>query len=324
LLLPCPSAWAQQPTAAERQAQEKFQQGLDQMRARNFEQACALLEQSLALNKDITTQFRLGECYEMIGRTASAWRQFDEVAQLAELAELRAKRRLAAEKATAIATKLMKVRLDLAVEAQRIVGLTVTLDGEPYPESRWGFPFRLDPGSHRFAASAPGYRDWQQEFRITQEGKTKVITLPALQPAEPGSEQAEPEEESEEPDAPAPEGEGSLLGPVGLGIAGAGVVALVIGVGVGVAGKSRFDDAVASSSCDEARGVCNQDGLDEQDSALLMGDVATALVIVGGVATMTGLVLGIVALTGSGDEPADTATLSLSVKPGALSLEGTF
>ena len=128
------------------------------------------------------------------------------------------------------------------------------------------------------------------------------------------------------PPEPPPEGEGSVLGPVGLIVGGVGIAAMAAGVGIGVAAGSAYDDAV-QSHCDEAREVCTQTGLDEQESARTMAHAATAVFVIGGVATATGLVLWLVAPSSSSDElegTASPATIGVSVAAGGLFAKGTF
>ncbi len=329
------SAWAQPSSAAE-QAAAKFQQGMEQMRARNFERACQLLEQSQTLSSEMATQFRLAECYQEIGRRASAWRSFREIAAQAERAAMADRQRLATERAQALEPDLSKLRLVVADEAKAIPGLRVSLDGQPFAASNWGTAYPVDPGSHSFAASAPGYLPWGQQVEVSKRGETIDIALPVLQPVpkdEPAPAVAAlpgPPEPVAPPVSPAPQpppdDQGSALGTAGIVVGAVGIVAMGAGVGFAVAAKSDYDDAV-ESHCDEARGFCTQTGLDEQESARAMGNVATAVFVVGGVAAATGLVLWLVAPSDSTDEPEGTAapaSLGVSVSAGGLLATGTF
>ena len=85
LLCSAPLAIASaQGTAADKAlAESLFDRGLTLMRQGQFAEACAQLEQSEAIERGIGTMLYLGECYEKLGRTASAWATFREAASAA-------------------------------------------------------------------------------------------------------------------------------------------------------------------------------------------------------------------------------------------------
>ena len=67
-------------------AEALFEQGRDAMRSGAYTKACLMFEESYRLVHGDGTKFNLGECYEKVGRTASAWAAFRDVAATSKLA----------------------------------------------------------------------------------------------------------------------------------------------------------------------------------------------------------------------------------------------
>src|SRR6476620_2846381 len=73
-------AHAQEGGDARAAAQALFDSARTLMAQGNFNDACPKLEESQRLDPGVGTQFNLAVCYEAIGRNASAWSLFLEVA----------------------------------------------------------------------------------------------------------------------------------------------------------------------------------------------------------------------------------------------------
>src|SRR4249919_971457 len=69
-------AGAQTSASDKAMAEHLFDRGLALMRQGQFSEACTQLEQSEAIERGIGTLLYLAECYEKLGRTASAWAMF--------------------------------------------------------------------------------------------------------------------------------------------------------------------------------------------------------------------------------------------------------
>src|SRR5688500_5523674 len=75
---------AAQASASDKAAAEAlFDQGLRLMKQNSFSEACPKLEESNRIDPAVGTLLYLGECYERVGKTASAWATFREAASLA-------------------------------------------------------------------------------------------------------------------------------------------------------------------------------------------------------------------------------------------------
>src|SRR5262245_35365409 len=82
--LALPSLAGAQSTAGDKaMAESLFDRGLQLMRDGKYPEACSQLEQSQSIERGIGTLLYLGECYEKLGRTASAWATFREASSAA-------------------------------------------------------------------------------------------------------------------------------------------------------------------------------------------------------------------------------------------------
>ena len=86
----CVGAGAQAQGSADQKAAAEalFDKGLAAMKQGEYAQACAFLEQSQSVERGIGTMLYLAECYEKLGRTASAWAMFREAASAAKAARI--------------------------------------------------------------------------------------------------------------------------------------------------------------------------------------------------------------------------------------------
>lgn len=110
-----------------------------------------------------------------------------------------------------------------------------------------------------------------------------------------------------------------MRGPLGLVIAGVGVVGLGVGTFLGLSAKSTFDDSDAHCNAD---GQCDQTGVDLRSDAVDGGNLATIVFVGGGVLAAAGVVLWATAPS----EPETTGAQSLRVvaSPAGLRFDGTF
>ena len=69
-------------------AQALFDEAMRLMKADQNAAACPKLEESQRLDPGMGTEFRLAECYEKVGKLASAWAKFVSVADSAAVARM--------------------------------------------------------------------------------------------------------------------------------------------------------------------------------------------------------------------------------------------
>jgi hypothetical protein len=327
LFLLTQTAAAQQPTSNKIAAEALFDRGLQLMQQGDFAEACTQLEQSQALESGIGTMLYLAECYERLGRIASAWALFREASSAARAEGQSERAQTGASRAAALEARLPK--LTVKVDSHALVpGFEVQRDGQPIATSLYGVEVPIDPGEHRVDARAPGKLPWSQTVRAA-EGAVASVEVPALQdaPHAPGASAAPASSESSaqlQLTENSNSSDGGSQPLVGIIVGAAGIVAIGVGTIFGASAMSKKDDADArcaaagtpGDACADARGV-ELNG-EAQDAATL----ANVFVIGGAALAITGVVLYLTAPS----EEAGAAHLALRSSGVAttVSLEGAF
>jgi hypothetical protein len=248
-------------------AETLFKDAITLMEAGNDVKACPKLEESQKLDPAPGTLMYLGECYDRIGRVASAWAAFNSAASAAAAARQSGRVTTANQRAKQIAPKVPKLAIVVPADAMA-AGLTITRDGTQVGEAGFGASVAVDPGEHVIEATAPGRRTWSHSITAAPNGETTTVTVPTLAVA-PTAEGGEGGSGVHGPSigpgagTPTPEGSadssvlvaGAVVGGVGL----AGLVVAAITGGVLASKKSDIDAACPDK-------VCSAEGRDLIDS----------------------------------------------------------
>jgi hypothetical protein len=234
-------------------AQALFDEAKRLMADGKYPEACPKLEESQRLDPGIGTQFNLATCYEALGRTASAWSLFLEVAGAAKAAGQTEREKVARQRAAAIEPKLM--RLAIAVPEGAPADLQVSRDGVPVGKAQWGTPVPVDPGKHEVTASAKGPLAFRASVELTDPGASETVTiqleapstLPAVGPRE--DEVRGPAE----PDAAKTKRRSTGMMVTGIVLGSAGLLASVSGlVVVGVCSRNEAGESGSvGEDCDD-------------------------------------------------------------------------
>jgi hypothetical protein len=283
-------------------AEAAFLQGRGLMKAKKYVEACTAFEKSQQLDAEFGTEYNLARCYEQVGRLASAWTAYRELAQR----DTNPGRRTdSARRASGLAPRLTKLLVSVR---DPVDGLVVTRNGEVVTASV-GIESPVDPGDYEIAASAPGYAAWSIKVSAAKEGGTVQVTVPALDkktaaPPPPPDKVVppRPHHTTPLPGGPAVVGKtssGSSGKVIGLSVGGAGVLATGVGLYFGYRASSKWSDAQAlcpgpsGAECPDAATKTMADDL--SSSAKTAGNVSTVLVGVGVAAVATGVVLYVTA-----------------------------
>ena len=285
-------------------AQALFDQARSLMQQNRYAEACPKFEESQRLDPALGTSINLAHCWEHLGRTASAWSKFLEVADAALAAGHSEHEQVARARADRLRPRLSKLIISVP-RAHRLAELEVRRDGILIGNAQLESPVPLDPGLHRIEARAPGRETWRTEIRLGAESDEKRVAVPLLAPVAASQEQQQ---------------DGSWMRPGGLAAAGAGVVAIGVGSYFGLRALDLHDESEAQG-CDE-NDVCEPDALATRQRAITAGNTATVLFIAGGVLLSGGVVLY---LFGSSDSSRAGAQVSatLGTRP-ALTVAGRF
>jgi hypothetical protein len=218
------SAAAQTDSAA---ARALFSEGRQLMGAEKYAEACPKFEESLRLDPGMGTQFNLAHCWEKLGRTASAWAMFLDVAAAARAGNQPQRETAAKERAAALEPKLTRLRV---VVPEPAPDSKIFRDDQEIGKAAWGTAMPVDPGSHLIRVTAPGKQDWTQDVNVPTTSRTFSVTVPPLEDTPHAAKVAVPTSKTED----VVSDRGSPADRGGGGGGGTNVAALVIG-GVGVA-----------------------------------------------------------------------------------------
>jgi serine/threonine-protein kinase len=280
-------------------AEMLFDRGLSLMRQGQYAEACDELERSQAVDAGIGTMLYLAECYEKLGRTASAWALFREAASAARN-EGQTER---AKQGTARADRLEPVLSKLTINVPSpVTGLQVLRNGQPVSSSVYGTAVPMDPGEQRFEARAPGYVPWIVTVNLPGNGASLSVDVPALTPlpaspapqpsaaTPPAPAPATPSTPStRELTAPTPPRHSSVQGPVGLVLGGVGIVGVGIGSIFGARAISKNN--AADDACPGGHCPAGSQGKQLDDQAHDAATLANVFVIGGAVLLVGGAVL---------------------------------
>ena len=301
-----PHARAQDATDTDRKATATalFHAGRELVAEDRAAEACPKFEESYRLFEANGTLINLADCYEQIGKTASAWLTFREVAQKSRRDGQDARADVADDRAHELERRLTKLLVRVGPNAG-VAGLVVERDGVELGRAALDVPVPVDPGPHRIAARAPGHAPWETTVRAEGEGATVELSLPALMPS--GAPVPLPADEA--PTEPRP-----WQAPMGIALFALGGAGVVAGVALGGAAKAKADGAECS---DDDR--CTPAGLETRNEAVTLGNVGTGIGIAGAVLGGLGITLW---LTAPGDDP--EPAVSLGIGAGGVSARGSF
>jgi hypothetical protein len=249
-----------------------FEEGLKLFDAGKTHEACERFEASFRIDPALGTLQNLATCHEQDGKTATAYREFLDLAEQAKKAGAGQKAReiLGRQRAEALTSKLSKILIQAKPGANVV---EVRLDGTLVDLAAWGVAFPVDPGRHALVFSAPGRVASTQEINLAAAPGVTTVDLPHL--------------EDVPPPPPTPVASPSPLRPIGIAVGSAGLVGLVLS---GVFGGLTF--AKRDAAAPHCSGMyCDPEGLGLQSSAHGFATASTTTFVLGLAATGTGVFL---------------------------------
>jgi hypothetical protein len=290
-----------------------------------FTDACAKFAESKRLVPGLGVTLYLADCYEHIGRNASAWTEFRSAEGLArERNDKRAE--VARQRAQAIEPKLNRLTVIVAPNIPRS-GLQVLRDGVPVAQEELGLPIPIDPGAHVVVVSLPGHKVRTFNARVDAAGQTATVNVdsvddesptaplapapaptPALAPAPALAPEPPPQPATTSPSSDP----GATRRYIGLGGGALGVVGLGVGSAFGLLAMSKRDQSNKGlpNYCDQGTNFCSQTGLSLRKDAETLATGSTVGFVAGGVALAAGIVLYVTAPKGSAQAAQGGVTVS--------------
>ena len=252
-----------------------YQEGRRLAAERRFAEACGRFEGSMSLLPRLGVQLNVAECYERLGKIASAWVAYGEAAALAHrMADTR--EALAWQRREALEPRLSRLAITVAPGAS-VADLVVKRDGAEVPRSAFGVGIPVDPGEHIVEATAPDRVGWSARVVVVHEAEIAGVTIPEL----------------------ARTGVAASLAPTPrLGarrptlatwlVAGTGAASMAAGVVLGVSARSLWRQA--RPGCDSSN-ACSDAALALVERSRRDGNLSSAAFVVGGAALLTSAIL---------------------------------
>jgi len=279
------------PTASEKAAAEAlFHKGTELMQAQSYAEACAKFEASNAIEPGLGVKLWLADCYDRVGRTASAWALFSETAAMAEKSGQDERARAATERAADLQKRLST--LELVPPAQGLPpDASVALDGGAIPAGSVGSPLPVDPGDHTVVVSAPGFKSLMLRQTVPAGPASVLLPVVALDraPAEPATKPSAAASKGAQDDEPAP-APGHTQRVLAYSLGGLGLVSLAGGGFLGLRARDLNQQSLEHCLANEPN-ACDQQGASLRGQAQNYGNAATAAVIAGGALVASGVVL---------------------------------
>ena len=262
-----------------------YNQGKELLDAGKTAEACQAFESAKRLDfTAFNLILRLGDCYERLGKTASAYSQYQQAASVAAAAK-DARQITAEERIAAVEPLLARLAVTLAPGA---VGVVVRRNGEILGgEKLDGKAAPVDPGSYTFEATASGKKSWSTTREITP-GASVIIDVPALEAI------AVP---APRPVVPSPEPVSSARRTIGVALGSVGLVGLGVGAAFGIKALANLASSKADGHCD-AESYCDDVGFQLRQDARDAGTISTVTLALGATAAVAGAILWLTAPAG--------------------------
>ena len=283
-----------------------FKEGRALANEGKYAEACPKFEESLRLELGVGTQFNLADCWEHIGRLASAQKLFLGAAASAKAAGQTEREQVLRERASALEPRLSKLVIEVTDDNPK---LSVKRDQLPLEPEQFGKAVAVDPGKYEIVARAPGKKPWKKSVEIAASTPIVTVEVPALEASAPAPaatpQEAAPKAPARAPTAPAPVVTRSASASPNykaLGVGVFGVASLATGVFFAVRYKTANDDA--KGIC-PASNHCTLAEITDHDQLVDRATTARSWTYAGlGVGTFAvGAAVALYAL-GSKDEPA--------------------
>jgi hypothetical protein len=297
-------------------AQSLFNEAQQAKKDGDLEKACGKFEKSQRLDPAVGTQLNLADCLQQIGKSASAWVNYLEVAESKTAGERRSA--FARKRADELEPKLTK--LTIQVDAP-VDGMTITRDRKKVASATWGTAVPVDPGDYEVVVEAPGKLPWSRTIEVDGQGEMVELRVPMLEDA--------PVEETPGDGTPGDEAEdGSTQMIVGGVVMGLGVAGVAAGIGLAVTAHGKYDESLDECDPNDST-MCSQAGVDLRGEAQSLQVGYMVSFGVGGAALIAGIIVMATAPS-SPDEASEQDSLSLQLDPmvspegGYLQLTGRF
>ena len=269
------------PTGDEKAAAEQlFVEAQALIGQNRFAEACPKLEDSEKRDPGIGTMLYLADCYEKIGRIASAWAQFREAEDLSHK-ENDARAVVAKRHADALEPRLARLTINVSKEAD-LPGLVIRRDLRELGATERNEAIPVDPGEHVVVVTAPHKKPWTRKLSISPVPSNTDLLVTALTDAPPDPAAPQKQVLVDEPN------KGNTQRVVGLVVGGVGVAGIVVGSVLGISAKSTYD---GSNNGHCTNNYCDGTGTQNRHDAYGTATQSDVAWVIGGALLAGGAVL---------------------------------
>ena len=270
------------------QAESLYNQGKELIEKKQYKAACDKFSASLKLDENTNTQVALARCFQLDGRTASAWGQYLLASKMEAGSPAAA---YAAEQASALGKTLLNVSLVMASVPR---DLSLKLDDESLPAESVNADLPLDPGEHQLVATAAGKRPFAIRFVLSSANSPLpvVIALDNFSAIELQQQQENSAARTVIIDRAAPNVEWTSTKTAGFVVGGVGAASALGAAALGV--LTLVSDAnrqTQSNRCVAGSDAACASANDYRDKALTFQKLGIISGAVGGAALITGIAM---------------------------------
>lgn len=270
-------------------------------------EACPKFEASYKLDPTAGTLLALGDCYERVGQTASAWATFTEVGSVARKANDDMRAEEAVRRASLLEPHLPKLVIEVD-PLNRGLDLIVRRNDKRVDTMILGSSIPVDPGEHTIEATAPGKQPWIAKVQIEAKPGLTTVRVPQLSDSpkqDPiGVSTAKPVKNQR---INVTEREGTSLSTLqimGIAIGGVGLAGVAVGAVYGAKALSNVNEASERNHCTKNEPPrCNQIGYDLHHKANAAANVANVTFAVGITSLVTGTLVFVAASSREHERP---------------------
>jgi hypothetical protein len=288
-------------------AAELFQAGKQLAAAGDYAHACPKLVESQRLGPTSGTLLSIGDCYEKLGKLASAYGAFREAEVSARGSGDQARQAEAVRRAEILAPQLARLAITVP-PVSRVPGFELKRDGTVMGEGQWGSALPIDVGYHDIVATAPGYRPWTSTIRIDTNGSSASVQVQPLEKL---------------PEGAAGGATGFTWNAqriAGVSIASVGALSAAAGAILGVEALSK--KASADAQCTgPTQSLCNSVGFGLRYDEKHLGNASTGTLIAGGILLASGLV---VLLTPPRSTRETAVRLGIAIRVAGVGIDGRW
>jgi hypothetical protein len=225
-------AWAQSNDSG--QAEALFNTAMRLRDARMYDEACPKFAESNRLAPGVGVRLHLADCYEHLGRKASAWREFREAEKMA-VARQDKRADVARAHAAALEPQLNRITIVPPPTEGTPGAGDVLVDGEPLPPEGWSNGLAVDPGDHTVTVNSPGHPPQTFSARVAANALVTTVNIAPIAAEPPPASAISPPALSTSPAPPAVGSDANVTAgrPPGYWIGAELIGAGLIGIGVG-------------------------------------------------------------------------------------------